>query len=247
MDVKIGTAGWSIARADAEHFAGEGSALERYSSRFPVVEINSSFHRPHRSATWAKWGEAVPAAFRFAAKLPKQMSHQRKLIDCEDLLDAFLGEVAGLGDKLGVLLLQLPPKHEFRPEVSGQFLRLLTDRSPALVACEPRHPSWMEPEVDDVLRDLKIARVAADPPVTERGSRPGGWDGLRYWRLHGSPVMYRSSYADRIEQFAHAMTAGVPPEHGSWCLFDNTASSAATGDALALQRRLATPRGLGPT
>lgn len=238
MDVRIGTAGWSIARDDAEHFAPEGSALQRYASRFPVVEINSSFHRPHRHSTWAKWAEAVPANFRFAAKLPKQISHQRKLIDCDDLLDAFLGEVAGLGDKLGVLLLQLPPKHDFRPEVSGAFLRALVDRAPAPIACEPRHPSWMEQEVDSLLRELKIARVAADPPINDIGARPGGWPGLHYWRLHGSPVIYRSSYADRTPELAEAMTAGDAPEHGTWCIFDNTASSAATADALALQHRL---------
>ena len=163
MDVIIGTAGWNIARADAEHFAPGGSALERYASRFPAVEINSSFHRPHRQSTWAKWAAAVPATFRFAAKMPKQISHQRKLVDCDDLLDAFLCEVAGLGDKLGVLLLQLPPKHDFRPEVSGAFLRALVDRTPAPVVCEPRHPSWMEPAVDAMLKELMIARVAADP------------------------------------------------------------------------------------
>lgn len=239
MGVKVGTAGWNIARSDAAHFPSGGSALERYASRFPAVEINSSFHRPHRHATWAKWGQSVPAGFRFSAKLPKQISHQRKLIDCDELLGAFLGEVAGLGDKLGVLLLQLPPKHEFRPEVSGQFLRFLVERAPVPVACEPRHPSWMESEVDAVLRELKVARVAADPPITDVGARPGGWGGLRYWRLHGSPVMYRSSYADRIAHLAEAMAGDVGAGRETWCMFDNTASSAATGDAFLLQRSLA--------
>lgn len=239
MDVNIGTAGWSIARTDAAQFPAEGSALERYAARFPVVEINSSFHRPHQHSTWARWSASVPADFRFAAKLPKQISHQRKLVDCDQLLDDFLGEVAGLGGKLGVLLLQLPPRHDFQPQVSGKFLRMLADRAPAPVACEPRHSSWMEDGVDALLGDLKIARVAADPPINDAGARPGGWAGLRYWRLHGSPVMYRSSYSDRIADFATAITAAGAEAQQSWCLFDNTASSAATGDALALQRRLA--------
>ena len=204
-----------------------------------MVEINSSFHRPHRHSTWARWRAAVPAGFRFAVKLPKQISHQRKLVDCDPLLDEFLGEVDGLGDKLGVLLLQLPPKHDFQPDVSGKFLRMLADRAPAKVACEPRHPSWMESEVDALLGEYKIARVAADPPINGAGARPGGWTGLRYWRLHGSPVMYRSSYSDRIAEIAKSITAAGADAQQSWCLFDNTASSAATGDALALQRRLA--------
>lgn len=238
MNVRIGTAGWSIPRDDAESFAAEGTTLERYSSRFSMVEINSSFHRPHRHSTWARWAAAVPPDFRFAAKLPKQITHQRKLIDCDDLLGAFLSEVGGLGEKLGVLLLQLPPKHEFQPHVSGAFLRSLADRVPALVVCEPRHPSWMSAAVDSFLDDLNIARVAADPPINDAGARPGGWQGLHYWRLHGSPIIYRSSYADRIEDLAKSIAADGPPAQSRWCIFDNTASSAATSDALALQRRL---------
>lgn len=238
MDARIGTAGWNIAKGDAAHFAAEGSALERYASRFSMVEINSSFHRPHRQSTWARWAAAVPDDFRFAAKIPKQITHQRKLVDCDDLLGTFLDEIAGLGEKLAVLLLQLPPKHEFQPEVSGTFLGSLVARAPAAVACEPRHPSWMSADVDAFLRDLKVARVAADPPIGEPGAHPGGWQGLRYWRLHGSPIVYRSSYADRIEELARSVICGGPPEHGRWCVFDNTASSAATGDALTLQRFL---------
>ena len=103
--------------------------------------------------------------------------------------------------------------------------------------CEPRHPSWFDAEVDAFLSERRVARVAADPVRCEGAGEPGGWRGLSYWRLHGSPVMYRSSYADRIRRYAAQLTAAA--ERGdAWCVFDNTASSAAAGDALALMKAL---------
>lgn len=239
MTVRIGTAGWAIPSAVAAEFPGEGTALNRYAARFDAVEINSSFHRPHRLSTWERWRDSVPSGFRFAVKMPKTISHQRKLADCAHLLTEFLEQVAGLGDKLGALLLQLPPKLAFDPAVAGPFLRDLAVRSPAALACEPRHPSWFEPAADGLLAGLRIARVAADPAIVPAAAVPGGWLGLRYWRLHGSPRMYRSSYGDRIESYAAAIAAGNSAGGEAWCLFDNTAGSAATGDALALQRALA--------
>lgn len=237
MVVRIGTAGWTIARDAAAHFPAEGSSLARYSERFGAVEINSSFHRPHLDRTWARWRDEVPGDFQFSVKIPKEISHQRKLVDCREPLEAFVRQVAHLGDKLGVLLLQLPPKLAFDPEPAEAFLDLLAGQGLADLACEPRHPSWFSCPATALLERFRVARVAADPDVTGLGAKPGGWDGLHYWRLHGSPQVYRSSYADRIPAIAEAVQA-EPPESGTWCIFDNTASSAATGDALALQQAL---------
>src|SRR3982750_4264845 len=103
----VGTAGWTIPAGDRAAFPDEGSSLERYAARFSGVEINSSFHRRHRPVTWEKWAESTPPEFKFAVKLPKEISHQRKLVDCGDLLAAFVDEIEGLGEKLAVLLLQL--------------------------------------------------------------------------------------------------------------------------------------------
>ena len=236
--IRIGTAGWSIPRASAEFFPADGTALERYSARFNAVEINSSFHRPHRASTWARWAESVPDDFRFSAKLPKTVTHQAKLVDCEQLLDSFLSEAHALGDKLAVLLVQLPPKLAFDAEVAAPFFAALSERSAAAVACEPRHPSWFEAEVEALLAEHRVARVAADPAVVAKAAVPGGWRGLAYWRLHGSPVMYRSSYDDRLGAYATQLRS-CSDSRDAWCMFDNTASSAATGDALALRAMLA--------
>ncbi|MBV9527519.1 MAG: DUF72 domain-containing protein [Sphingomonas sp.] len=230
MTIHIGTAGWTIPRNVADQFPTEGSSLERYAARFNAAEINSSFYRSHRASTWERWRDSVPAGFRFSVKLPKTITHEAKLADCEALLDAFVAEVEVLGDKLGALLVQLPPKLDYDETATDRFFTALRARASTPVACEPRNASWFSPEADDHLRRLRVARVAADPARFEGADRPGGWRGFAYLRLHGSPVMYRSSYADRIGHYAALLS-----EHqDAWCIFDNTASSAATADALAL-------------
>ena len=234
MTIKIGTAGWSIPREIAREFAAEGSSLERYASRFQVVEINSSFHRPHRIATWERWRDSVPPTFRFSVKLPKTVTHQAKLADCAALLDEFIAQAAALGESLAVLLVQLPPKLELDPRVASAFFVELRSRTDARLACEPRNASWFTDGADTLLDDLQVARVAADPAICNAAARPGGWPGLAYWRLHGSPVVYRSSYLDRVESYAKALADPTLAAPERWCIFDNTASSAGAGDALAL-------------
>lgn len=233
--VKIGTAGWGIPRQYADRFPAVGSSLERYSTRFTVAEVNSSFHRPHRRATWERWRDSVPDGFRFSVKLSKEITHRRKLVGCGDAIRAFAEQVRGLGDKLAIVLVQLPPKLAFDETLVRGFFDELRASCSASIACEPRNPSWFAPAADDVLNRLRVARVAADPGVCPEAAVPGGWRGLSYWRLHGSPAIYRSSYGDRIANYAGLLERDAAGRE-VWCIFDNTASSAAMGDALALMQ-----------
>lgn len=236
----IGTAGWTVPRADAPGFPAQGSALERYAARFACAEINSSFHRSHRPQTWARWATSVPPGFRFAAKLSKAITHQAKLAGCDALVAAAIDEMRQLGERLAVVLVQLPPSLAFDAAVAGGFLDALRREWPGAVACEPRHPSWLAPEADDLLAGRRVARVAADPARAPGFGCPGGWDGLAYYRLHGSPVMYRSAYGEtRLRPYAQALGEAARAGREAWCVFDNTASSAAVGDALTLQRLVA--------
>lgn len=237
-ELNIGTAGWSIPRQYADRFPAEGTSLERYSARFGAAEINSSFHRPHRPATWERWRDSVPDDFRFSVKLPKEITHQRKLVDIADPLDAFAEQVRLLGDKLSVLLVQLPPKLEFDAQIAAAFFAALASRSSARVACEPRNASWFAAPADALLATLEVARVAADPALCPEAAVPGGWDGFAYWRLHGSPAMYRSPYGERVRGYADALKGAAAAGQDAWCIFDNTASSAAMGDALTLADQL---------
>ncbi len=214
--IRIGCTGWAIPTGSADAFPGTGSHLARYAGRLAAVEISSSFSRHHRPDTYARWAATVPPGFRFAVKLPRAVTHDARLgPDGLPALDRFLAAVAHLGDRLGPLLAQLPPSLAFDAA-----------RTPAAIACEPRHPSWFT--------------GAGDPAVAPAASCPGGWDGLAYHRLHGSPSVYRSPYADA----ALADLAGVLRRAAAapvWCFFDNTAAGAAPRDALALAALLDRP------
>jgi uncharacterized protein YecE (DUF72 family) len=244
--LRIGTAGWSVPSRYAAEVPPGGSHLERYAQRLNAVEINSSFYRPHRRKTYERWAAFGPADFRFAVKVPKAMTHEQRLADCGELLDRFVAEVAGLGDKLGVLLVQLPPKLAFERRVADRFFRDLRRRIDVPVACEPRHASWFTPEINDWLAERRVARVAADPAPVAGAGEPGGWNGLAYYRWHGSPRIYYSDY-DEAALAALGKRLDAHRKRGVqvWCILDNTALGAALGNALALTRRDALTPALG--
>ena len=221
-------------------FPEAGSHLARYAARFPVAEINSSFHRPHRPSTYARWAAETPPGFRFAAKLPKTITHQLRLAAADEALDTFLAEAAGLGEKLAALLVQLPPSFAFDAAVAAPFFAGLAARTEASVVCEPRHPSWFEGEADALLASHRVARVAADPARVPAAAHPGGWRGMAYHRLHGSPRMYYSSYPpEYVRDLVERLRDDAAEGREVWCIFDNTASGAAAANALHLVAALA--------
>jgi uncharacterized protein YecE (DUF72 family) len=235
--IRIGTAGWTIPRRFADRFPASGSVLERYATRFNAVEINSTFYRSHRPQTYARWVEAVPEGFRFSVKVPKAITHERRLADSDELLDAFLGETKNLGSRLGPLLIQLPPSLAFDVAIAKAFLEFLRSRTKGEVVCEPRHTSWFEEEANRMLSDYRVARVAADPARVPEAAVPGGWLGLAYFRLHGSPRMYFSEYKRAfVANLAARIRSAAADE--TWCIFDNTGSGAAAGNALDLAEQL---------
>jgi len=235
--IRIGTAGWAIPRQCAEHFPRDGSGLERYAARFTAVEINSTFHRSHKPYTFARWAEAAPEDFRFAVKMPKRISHELKLLGAGDPLRIFWEEVRDLGPKLGPLLLQLPPSLIYDPAIVEPFFELLRASIDHPVVCEPRHPSWFEVEAERMLATYAIARAAADPARVPAAGGIGGELGLAYYRLHGAPRMYYSSYDCAFLDRLAAKIVGAAARE-VWCIFDNTASGAATANARAMQSRL---------
>ncbi len=220
-------------------FPGEGTHLERYAALFRAVEINSSFYRPHRRTTYVRWAASVPENFRFAVKLPKSITHERRLQDCSDLVSRYAEEVDGLGPKRGPVLVQLPPSFVFPGQVAEDFFARLIAVLGGLVACEPRHPSWFTPEADAMLAQQRVARVAADPAPAEGAGQAGGWGGLAYLRLHGAPRTYWSAYGEAAVS-RHASEAKALAADGAetWVIYDNTAAGAAAEDALGLQAQL---------
>jgi uncharacterized protein YecE (DUF72 family) len=236
--IRVGCAGWAIPAAHAARFPADGTHLARYAARLPAVEINSSFYRPHRPATYAKWAAAVPADFRFAVKVPRAATHERRLADAGDVLDRFLGEATQLGDRLGPLLVQLPPSLAFDAAVAEAFFADLRGRFAGGVVVEPRHWSWFTPAATRLITAHRVARVAADPAVVPAAAEPGGWDGLVYYRLHGSPKLYYSTYdAAYLDALAAALAAAARRAE-TWCVFDNTAEGWAAANALDVLDRV---------
>ena len=237
--LRIGTAGWSLPRAAQHRFPEGASHLARYAAVFDAAEVNSTFHRPHRRSTYERWAASVPAHFRFSVKMPRTITHDLRLAGAGDLVAAFLAELAPLGRQVECLLVQLPPSLELDARIARGFFGPLRERFERGIAVEPRHSSWFTAQAGRMLSKLRVARVAADPPRAPQGSEPGGWDGMAYYRLHGSPRVYYSSYegpfldalAGRLR--AHA-ASGIP----AWCIFDNTTLGAGTGNALDLAARV---------
>ena len=234
--VAVGTAGWGLSREQQEHFGSGDSVLQRYATRFNAAEINSSFYRPHRPATYARWAASVPQGFRFSVKIPKAVTHTAKLRDCAAPLAEFVEQVSHLGENLGPLLVQLPPSLSFERDVVEDFFGVLHGMTPARTVCEPRHASWFTPEVDVLLRNLNVSCVAADPAKVPAAAHPGGSLSTVYYRWHGSPKMYSSSYSDSQLAKLAAQVQALPGD--VWVIFDNTAAGAAVENGLTLRTLL---------
>lgn len=202
----------------------------------PAVEINSSFYRPHQPGTYARWRDSVPEAFRFSVKVPRTLTHERRLHDFREPLERFLSEVEHLEEKLGCLLVQLPPSLSLELEAAGAFFSALRARTGVDIMCEPRHRTWFSEKAVRLLEDHRVGYVSADPPAVRADQPPDGE--VVYFRLHGSPKMYYSEYS---EPYLDALAERLE-EHGLagqrvWCIFDNTANGAAVPNALSLLRR----------
>lgn len=236
QQLAIGCAGWSISKDHAEAFPGAGSHLARYAERLPVVEINSSFYRPHQPSTYAKWAAAVPRDFRFSVKVPKDITHNRRLVDVDEVFTRFLNESQQLGEKLGALLVQLPPSFGFELAVAERFFELVRSKYDGDIVCEPRHRTWFTESASQLLTTYRISRVAADPASVAAAAEPGGWGGCVYFRLHGSPKMYYSSYSSDYLGVLATKLAKFSATSKVWCIFDNTAAGAAIVNAFELLR-----------
>jgi uncharacterized protein YecE (DUF72 family) len=237
--IHIGLAGWSeaVGRHRASFptaFDPTATALAKYATAFGFVEINASFYRQFRAETYAKWADDVPESFRFSVKMHRLITHYTRLKNAA-LLEPFFESIAGLGKKLAVVLVQLPPSLIFEPAAARTFFDALRARHAGPVACEPRHESWRLKEASALLSDHHIGLVRIDIPTAEREA--GGNDAPIYVRLHGAPRRYYSSYAsEQLMQLAEFLR--LNPSRRRFVVFDNTASSAAVRNGLELTHLL---------
>ena len=206
----------------------------RYADHFNAVEINTTFYRPHQPKTFQRWAMSVPDDFRFAVKMHKGITHERRLTDI-GLAQDFLDMVSALGQKLGSVLVQLPPSLAWSAE-AGDFLASLREVHVGDMVLEARHRSWSSPAAVKALKANAIAGVAADPPILYPDLRPSGHPDPVYFRLHGSPRVYWSAYTEAFLNVLSEQVMGLLNSGRKvWVIFDNTAAGAGTTDALRLK------------
>jgi len=202
-----------------------------------AVEINTSFYRLHSSQTYARWSALTPPQFRFAVKLPRQITHFSALRDRETL-HRFHESTLGLGEKLGVWLIQLPPRLEWEEKSVARFFEAVRHLYEGRLVCEPRHPSWFTAAAESLMETWQVARVIAHPAPHPRGEQPLPWSDTVYYRLHGAPQKYISAYSSEfLSRLAREVRSCLGLKQ-VWVIFNNTARGAALINALEIQRLL---------
>jgi uncharacterized protein YecE (DUF72 family) len=239
MRIRVGLAGWSNPPEKRVERDSDQTHLAYYAAHFSCVEINSSFYRPHQSATYARWRDETPAPFRFSVKMPRSVTHESHLKRCAAEVSRFYEDIAALQPKLTAVLVQLPPSLEFNRRAVRTFFNSVPRLRGTKVVCEPRHSSWFTSSVESLLRDIGVSRVAADPVRCSGAEVPGGARRFAYFRWHGSPHLYYSKYS-RAQLAAFAATVKRAKATDTWCVFDNTARHAAWDDALTFIAALQT-------
>jgi uncharacterized protein YecE (DUF72 family) len=200
MEIRAGTSGYSYKEWLGSFYPEKLPArqmLAYYAERLPAVEINNTFYRLPKESVVASWGAQVPDSFRFAIKASQRITHMKRLKDAGDETAYLLRTVATLGDKLGVLLFQLPPNARVDRDRLAAFLDLLPAGTRA--AFEFRHPSWSDPAIAELLRSRDVALVVADTdeePATEVVPTASfGYLRLRRTQYDGDQI---AAWAERI-------------------------------------------------
>jgi uncharacterized protein YecE (DUF72 family) len=235
-ELRIGCSGWTY-KDWTGPFYPEGTKdkdrLAYYATRFDTAEINASFYRLPAEATVAGWRKRSPAGFLYAWKVSRFITHNKKLKDVRDSVALVFGRMAGLGEREGPALLQLPPQLRRNDARLADFLKLL----PAGRRCtvEFRHESWYAPEVFQILADFDAALC-----ISDHHSAPSPWERTAAWayvRGHGPGGRYFGRYSeDQLAAWAAQIGRWRAEGRDVYAYFDNDVKSAAPLDAETLQR-----------
>jgi uncharacterized protein YecE (DUF72 family) len=236
----VGTSGWHYPHWRGPFYPADlpkQTWLPFFADRFPAVEVNNSFYRLPEAGTLALWGNQTPAGFQFAVKAPRTITHLKKLRNAAGSLELFLGRVQHLGEKLGPILFQLPPRWHANPQRLGEFLALLPQRH--RYAFEFRDRSWHCLEVYKLLTEHDAAFCIYD---LEAFTAPLQITAdLVYLRLHGpGEQAYTGSYADATLSTwaARAQCWARREQRDVYIFFDNDQEAYAVKNALRLMAHL---------
>jgi uncharacterized protein YecE (DUF72 family) len=246
VTVWIGTSGWQYRDWRGRFYPQRlpvGRWLEAYANAFATVESNNAFYRLPERQTFEAWAERTPPDFRMAVKVSRYLTHIRRLRDPEEPVERFVERVAGLGDKLGPILLQLPPQLRCDAERLARTLDLFP---PAMqIAVEFRHPTWFVDEIRALLTERAAALCLADRrgPLTPIW-RTADWTYLRFHEGRSSPAPSYGRAA--LRSWAERLAATWSPDEGVWVYFNNDPRGCAPRDAARFGRHVGTV-GLRPT
>jgi uncharacterized protein YecE (DUF72 family) len=242
--ILVGTSGWQYRDWRGRFYPRDlpqRQWLEWYAAAFATVEVNNAFYRLPERHTFENWRERTPGDFVMAVKMSRYLTHIKRLRDPREPVARFLDHAAGLGDKLGPVLLQLPPTLR----ADAQLLDAVLAEFPphVKVAVEPRHESWWVPAVQDTLRRHRAALCWADRlgrPVTPLW-RTAGWG---YLRLHEGRARPRPGYGRQaLNTWLDRITDAFEADKDVYVYFNNDPGGAAIRDAVTLAG-LARRRGL---
>lgn len=203
-----------------------------YTKTFNALELNNTFYRFPQVGTLQNWYQKAPNGFRFVVKAPRDITHYKKFEDSADLLNKFYDTVKeGLLEKLGAVLFQLPPSFDYS---EARLQNIIQQLNPAFVnVIEFRNASWWRPDVIDLLRGAGITFCAVsfpglDDQVVVNTPHP-------YYRFHGVPKLYKSSYSDEFLEGVVAAIKDESPVKEAYLFFNNTMTGAAIANAQTAQ------------
>lgn len=243
-DVRIGTSGWHYKHWRGP-FYGErcpaSKMLGFYLQHFDTVEINNSFYKLPSEDTFGCWRDATPHGFCFAVKASRFITHNKKLKDPENALENFLPRAEALGEKLGPILFQLPPKWRVNVERLDDFLSMLPKGKRRHYAFEFRELSWLNERVYGVLRRhnasfciYELAGFQTEHILT------ADWT---YIRLHGPGGKYQGKYTtEQLRGWAEQIRKWQTALAAIYVYFDNDQAGYAAQNALELKHLVTSGR-----
>jgi uncharacterized protein YecE (DUF72 family) len=244
--LRIGTSGWQYRDWRGAFYPrdlAQRAWLEYYAERFATVEVNNTFYRLPERETFEGWAARAPADFEFVIKASRYLTHVRRLQGPAQPVARLLGHAAGLGAKLGPVLVQLPPTLRADPaRLEATLARFPTGQR---VAVEPRHESWFTDDVYAVLaaRDAALC-------LTDRRGRPGPIERTAGWaflRMHEGTAHPRPCYGDRaLTGWIERLAERWPARAECYVFFNNDPRACAVRNA-ARFAQLAARAGLHPT
>ncbi len=210
MEYRIGTSGWMYNDWKGAFYPenlAKSRWLDYYTTQFNTVEINATFYGSFKDATYENWRDRAPDSFRYVLKAPRLITHRKLLVDVQPSIEIFWRSAAILGNKLGLILLQVAPQTPYDPERVEKAVQAFGD--PSKVAVEFRDEKWLTLEVEEMLRRLGTVYCNPDSPKSPLTDILTSSTG--YIRLHGRTQWFAYNYSEEdlqdIARVARSMQA----------------------------------------